>query len=126
MSTIFRDSKRWHLKNYESDELFLYSRHACSASSMVSIVSGVDIAINSRDDPGVLNVIQLINERKQSQRTFHQHILHRSSPQQFFLGTTLMFRVRFSSYFSHLTSQLVCPRLKWLTVLAYLPVNRSQ
>jgi len=64
MSTIFRDSKRWHLKNYESDELFLYSRHACSASSMVSIVSGVDIAINSCDDPGVLNVIQLINEHK--------------------------------------------------------------
>jgi len=57
-------------------ELFLYSRHACSASSMVSIVSGVDIAINPRDDPGVLirYSIELINERKQYQYTLHQHV----------------------------------------------------
>jgi len=125
MSTIFCDLKRWHLKNYESNELFLYSRHACSASSMVSIVSGVDIAINSRDDPGVLNVIQLINERKANalSTSISYTAVHRNNSSS---KRHWMFRVRFFSYFSHLTSQLVCPQLKWLTVLAYLSVNRSQ
>lgn len=48
---------------------------------MVSIVSGVDIAINPRDDPDVLirYSIELINRHKQSQRTLHQYVFHFTS-----------------------------------------------
>lgn len=48
---------------------------------MVSIVSGVDIAISPRDDPEVLirYSIELINERKQCQRTPHRRHVSRYS-----------------------------------------------
>lgn len=63
---------------------------------MVSIVSGVDIAINSRDDPAVLirYSIELINEREQNQRTLCQHILHRSYNNSSSKVSTLTSRVR--------------------------------
>lgn len=66
---------------------------------MVSIVSGVDIAINPRDDPGVLirYSIELINERKQLQYTLHQHVSF-AAISTILLSKQLISRVRLTPF----------------------------